>query len=105
MKLSSRADVSAEDHRCDSCGDKGRRETERETEGEGRRQGGRDEELLLLLSGGLKKEEGCVHYRRDCSPGAVGHQTVTTNHLCMSVPKCVYAHACKHTHTHTHRFR
>lgn len=42
MKPSSRADVSAEDHRCDLCEDKGRKETrgrEREMEGERQREG------------------------------------------------------------------
>lgn len=56
---------------------------------------GRDEELLLL-SGGLKKKEGCVHYRRHCSPGAAGDEAVTVNHLCTGV----YV-GNMHTHTHT----
>lgn len=42
MEISSRADVSAEDHRCDLCRDKGRTESkERVTEEEGGREGGR----------------------------------------------------------------
>lgn len=41
--------------------------------------------LLLLLSGELKKEEGCVHYGHNCSPGALGNQTVTMKHLCIRV--------------------
>lgn len=43
-KLSSRADVSAEDHRCDLCVDKGRRERKRKGKSDGgreRREGGR----------------------------------------------------------------
>lgn len=48
MRLSSRADVSVEDHRCALCGDKEEKDRgrKRETRGEG----GRDKELLLLLS-------------------------------------------------------
>ncbi len=90
-----------------------RRKLGRERQRRREREGGRDEELLLLLSRGLKKEEGCVHYRRDCSPGAVGDQTVTTSHLCMSVCECVcvvfkvntntYAICqCVHSNRHTH---
>lgn len=56
-------------------------ETARGREEDEEREGWRDEELLLLLSGGLKKAEGCVHYRRDCSPGAIGDQTVTMSEL------------------------
>lgn len=57
MRLSSRADVSAEDHRCALCRDKEEKARGRERLGEreGAREGGRDEELLAAVVRRIEK--------------------------------------------------
>lgn len=83
MRIGYVTDASMEDHRCDSSRDKrrklsGGRETDRESEG-------RMKSRCCCCQEDWREENGCVHYRQDCSPAAVGHQAVTENHLCKTV--------------------
>lgn len=95
IRLSSRAAVSVEDHRCDLCRDKEEkaRGRKRDTKGEG----GRNEELLLLLSGVLKRGRMCPLQTRLFS-WCRGRPN------CHSEPpvyECVHMDA-MHIHIHTH---